>query len=308
VKAWFDHYLMGKDNGIEDLPDVTSQTADYDGSLKDWYTGPWPNTRDYTLYAQQTFQDGLGEYEWKLLTTKYRSGTTAETPAAFPLNVPNAESHANHHGRSNHEWRWFESPPLREDTRVFGEIKVQLWSKVSRTWVTMTPVILDYKHECHASVQGNHVPTVDCTTQPAPSSFVTPRPVIPVTRGFLDSRYRNGLAKQVPITPDKAFGATVTMKPQDYLFRKGHSIALNIMSENVEWALPKAPDPTGSQDCLANAADADAAQDCAKFNVIWKTNKVRVILPIVGGPKDPMDLFDFRHQHGDVCIVGPVCP
>ena len=30
VRAWFDHYLMGEDNGIEKLPDVTSR----DGRLR----------------------------------------------------------------------------------------------------------------------------------------------------------------------------------------------------------------------------------------------------------------------------------
>ena len=298
VRAWFDHYLMGKDNGIEDLPDVTSEMADYDGTLKNVYSGAWPKTSNYTLFAQQGVPTSLTDYEWKLLPTKYRPGFIPEKPAAFPLNAPNAETHANHHGRSNHEWYWFESPPLKKDTRVFGEIKVQLWSKVSRTWVTMTPVVLDYKHECHEFVANQHLPTAECTMQPAPSSPVTPRPVVPVTRGFLDSRYRNGLAKQVPIEPDKEFGATVALKPVDYVFRKGHSIALNIMSENVEWVLPKTPDPLGSQDCLAGAGDPGAAQACAKFNVIWNTNKVRLILPVVGGPKNPMDLFDMSlHNH-----------
>jgi len=310
VKAWFDHYLMGKDNGIEKLPDVTSEIADYDGTLKKWYSGPWPKTRNYKLYAQMTPTTSPSDYGWKLLTSKYRPGFLPEEDIGFPMNAPNAETHANHHGRLKHEWMWFESPPLKKDTRIFGEIKVKLWSKVHRTWVTMTPVIVDYKHECHASVANQHAPTVDCTTQTAPSSPVTPRPVIPVTRGFLDSRYRNGLAEQVPLEPGKEFGATVVMKPQDYVFRKGHSIALNIMTENIEWAVSKAPDPMGSQDCLASASGPEDAQLCAKFNIIWNTNKNQVILPIVNGPKDPMDLFNFKHQHGDVCIIEdlPVCP
>ena len=79
VRAWFDHYLMGKDNGIEDLPDVTSEMADYDGTLKNVYSGAWPKTRNYTLYAQQSVPVlALTDYEWKLLPTKYRS------PASSP--------------------------------------------------------------------------------------------------------------------------------------------------------------------------------------------------------------------------------
>jgi hypothetical protein len=93
------------------------------------------------------------------------------------------------------------------------------------------------------------------------------------------------------------------------VFRKGHSIALNIMSENTEWVLPKTPDTNGTPDCVA-ANPGPEAQGCAKFNIIWNTNKIRVILPVVGGPKNPMDLFDFKHQHEKDCAVDdlPVCP
>jgi hypothetical protein len=173
----------------------------------------------------------------------------------------------------------------------------------------MTPVIVDYKHECHETIANQHAPTPDCTTQPAPSSVATPRSVVSVTRGFLDSRYRNSLAKQVPLKPNKEFGATVVMKPQDYVFQKGHSIALNVMTENIEWVLPKAADTNGAPECVSSNTGPEA-QGCAKFNIIWNTNKVRVILPIVNGPKNPMDLFDFKHQHGEEdCPAGlPVCP
>ncbi|MGH2755905.1 MAG: CocE/NonD family hydrolase [Actinomycetota bacterium] len=310
VRAWFDHYLMGENNGIDKLPAVTSQMADYDGSLKKWYSGSWPKTRDYKLIAQQSPPTSTTDYQWKLLTTKYRPGLFPEEPAAFPMDAPNAESHANHHGRLNHEWWWWESPPLKKDTRIFGEIKIKLWSRVDRTWTTLTPVIVDYKHECHTFIANQHAPTAECTTQPAPSSPVTPRPVVSVTRGFLDTRYRNGLAEQVPLEPGKEFGATVVTKPQDYVFRKGHSIALSIMTTNTEWALPKVPDPTGSQDCLAGAGDAAQAQACEKLNIIWNTNKTQLILPIVKGPRNPMDLFNFKHKHGEDCTVDdlPVCP
>lgn len=297
VKAWMDHYLMGVDNGIEDLAQVTSEMADYDGTIKKWYSGPEPKVRNITLYAQETITTFDGDYSWKLMPTKWRQTFLSPTTAAWPIDPPNAESHANHHARSNHEWWYFETPALKKDTRVFGEIEVQLYSKVYRKWVTLAPVILDVKHECHQSVGNQHVTTPECTAQPAPSSAVTPRAVVAVTRGFLDSRYRNGLAEQVPVEPGKSFLADVIMKPIDYVFRKGHSLALNVFTNNSEWMLPKGISPADvDAECAATSA---SPADCAKITLDWTSNKVRVVVPVVGGPKDPNDLFDFGHtNHG----------
>jgi X-Pro dipeptidyl-peptidase len=293
VRQWFDHFLMGKDNGIDKLPGYLSEQADYDGTLDKVAKGE-PKTRNVTLYGISTPPTFDGEYKWKLWPSQYQPiPFFASEKISWPM-TPNSESHANHHARSNHEWQYFESPALKKDTRVVGEIKVQLYSKVSRTWVTMMPVILDVKHECHETIAGNHVTTAECTTQPAPSSEVTPRPVIPVTRGFLDSRYRNGLSKQVLVEPGKAFLATVTMKPTDYIFRKNHSIGLNVSHSSVEWAVEKNPGDSIDPTCLTSAASPG---DCNEFFMEWDTNKIRVILPIVNGPRNAIDLFNFEHKH-----------
>lgn len=294
VRQWLDHYLMGKDNGIDKLPGYVGQMADYEGNLG-WSRGA-PKTRDVTLYAQESPRTYDGDYQWKLQPVKWRPGFLPPTEAKWPLNLPNAESHANHHGRSNHEWWYFESPALKKKTRVFGEIEVQLYNKVHRKWVTMMPVILDVKHACHERAGNIHITSPECTAEPAPSAEVTPRAVIPVTRGFLDSRYRHGLHKQVMVEPGKPFQATVTMKPVDYTFNKGHSIALNVFSENVEWAVSKHPDQDAiDADCLISSP---TPAPCNFFFLEWDTNKVRVKLPIVDGPKDAVKLFDFAHKHG----------
>ncbi|MFP5298880.1 MAG: CocE/NonD family hydrolase [Actinomycetota bacterium] len=293
VRQWFDHYLMGKDNGINKLPSYVGQVADYAGNVG-WFKGE-PKTRNVTLYAQERPQTFEGDYSWKLLPEKWAPGFLPPTPSGWPIDSPNAESHANHHSRENHEWQYFQSPPLKKDTRVFGEIKVQLYNKIDRTWVTLIPVVLDSNPDCHMRAGNMHVTTPECMQQSAPSSTATPRAVIPVTRGFLDSRYREGLHKQVLVEPGKPFGATVDMKPTDYIFRKGHSVALNVFSSNVEWAVQKFPAATDiDPDCLVSST---SAAECGEIYLEWDTNKVRVVLPVVNPPKNPMDLFDFDHAH-----------
>ncbi|MEA2447599.1 MAG: hypothetical protein QOK47_1236 [Actinomycetota bacterium] len=275
VDAWFDHYLMGIDNGIEKLPKITSETSDYDGPVK--YTSANKiKTDPVTLFLQETPRTNPTDYGWKLLPTKPIAGLMPSI-AQFPSAGINTESHSNHHARNNHDWYWFESPAFKEDTRIFGEIKVQLYLRTTREWVTITPTIVDVDPACHTMVAGQHVAQPQCL----------PRNVQSTTRGWLDSRYREGLDKQVPLKAGNPFSLTVVENPQDYIFKKGHWIGLNISTEINEWSLPK------PYNC---AAETDP-QACVFVQINWLEGKSKVILPVVGAPKDSMDMFDFGHHH-----------
>jgi predicted acyl esterase len=157
----------------------------------------------------------------------------------------------------------------------------------------MTPVVLDIKHECHESLPGGLMyQTPECVTDTSaqPGRFLQS-----TTRGFLDSRYRKGLSKQVMFEPGKPFAATIPMKPIDYIFKKGHSIGLNLMSENIECVVAKLPnEPPPIDKC----DPADQGTPCARFFVEWTTNRNQLILPIVGGPKDPAELFGHHNMSG----------
>lgn len=291
--AWLEHYLRGRNNGTENLPPLTSRVSDYEGP-RSWYRGPTPQTRDVVLKAQYGGRFSGADYPWKLLPTRPVPEIAGpfSGPASFPSAGVNAEAHSNLHGRNNHEWFWFESPYLKRDTRIFGEIKVQLYSRVYRRWVTMTPTIVDIDHRCHDdTVPGQHNVNPDCL----------PRALHSVTRGFLDSRYRRGLSKQVGVKPDKAFRATVVTKPQDYVFKKDHIIALNLSTEIIDWMIPK-PYPG----CDSAGPHSDTTQEaqlsCSEYRLEWGEGKSRVIIPVVGRAS-PKALFHDRdyvpHEHGE---------
>jgi predicted acyl esterase len=145
---------------------------------------------------------------------------------------------------------------------------------VHREWITFTPSIFDMDPADHQMVQGNHVNT-------------NPKALVAVTRGWLDSRYREGLAKPVPIEdPTKPFGMTVVAKPVDYTFKKGDQIMLNIQTEINEWSVPK-PNST----CTADPAG------CPFVDIDWLSGKTRLILPVVNGPKKADALFDHAGHH-----------
>jgi X-Pro dipeptidyl-peptidase len=274
VQRWFDHYLMGKDNGIQKMPTVISQTSDSTGPGK-YYAGRWPNAKSISLVAQETPKTSPDDYQWKLLPQKPDlNGFKAPTPALFPSAGINTEAHAAHHARMRHDWFWFETPPLAKDTRIFGSIKVKIYSTVQRKWVTYTPSIIDFDPASHVSVGSQHVGTTDTNG------------LVGVTRGWLDSRYRKGLGKRKNVKPGNPFGMTVVTKPQDYTFKKGHIIGLNIQTEINEWSLPK-PYP-----------GCDTVSDqCPFVRVNWEGGKTRLVLPVVNAPKKPMMLFDQGHGH-----------
>ena len=288
VLKWFDHYLMGKNNGADDMPSVISQSADLAGRGK-WSTGA-PTTKNVTLYAQYQPPTGPGQYYWKLNPYKPRPaiaipGQSSQKPSSgFPITNTNPETHALHHGQSNHEWMWFESPVLTKDLHIYGQPKLQIYSTVGREWVTMAPTLADVNPEAHVMQAGQHVATTD-------KNMLTG-----ITRGFLDSRYRNGLANQEPVEPGKPFQSTVEMKPLDYVIKAGHYIGLNFQTEIIEWMLPKpyagceqAPevDPTKPDEIRRRPS-------CATYSLNVDEGRTRLILPVVKAPKNPMSIFCFK--------------
>jgi X-Pro dipeptidyl-peptidase len=263
VDRWLDHYLLGIANGVPDsITAVTSQMADYRGALGN-YAGPWPSTANVTLFAQEDRADA--DYPWKLLPKSPRPPHVPKSAVFSFTTGTNTEAAANANPRANTQWLWFETDPLAQDVRVFGNIEVRLWSTIARSWITYTPTIVD-------------VDPADRISGPDLLQATGSTRIPSMTRAWLDSRYRNGLSSPVAVTPGESFGMRIVAKPQDYTFRKGHLIGLVIQTEILEWNLPK---PYSG--CTSAA--------CASVRIDWELGKTRVVLPVVGAPADPGKLF-----------------
>ena len=211
--AWMDRWVGGVKNGIERLlPEVTSQTSDAAGA-GDVLGGKAP--RPITVRLSSTPDLGLTA----------RTVPAAEGPAV-PFSVAGSESVAmGDLGAGVHGDRVvLLSEPLTRDVRMFGAPVVRLGLDTDRTWTTVAPAVVD--------------------VDPA-GSF----PSVPVTRGWLDTRYAAGLTAA---TPGDGSGLQVGFgaHPTDWTFRKGHRIALLVQTSSLEWVLPKAydgvPSPTYS--------------------------------------------------------------
>ena len=118
-------------------------------------------------------------------------------------------------------------------------------------------------HSKHEIIANQHNTKPECL----------PRSLHSVTRGFMDSRYRNSLAKQDLAPPGGPIDMTIEAKPIDYTFKKGHMIGLNISTEITEWNLPK-PYPC-------------SAPGCETIQIDWSKGQTKLVLPVVGAGVDP---------------------
>lgn len=293
VDAWMDHYLKGVNNGVQNLAPVTSQTANYDGAMDKWYSGAWPKTKKVSLIAQNEPSFGANKHPWMLKPRfeYYANPLFKPTPSRFPSTNVNTESHAAHHCRSNHDWFCFETLMFKKDTRLFGSITVDVWSHADRKWLTMIPSIVDVDMGYHESYAGQHV-------------GYDPNGVVAFTRGFLDSRYRNGLDKPTLVKPNKSFGMTVVTKPQDYTIKAGHVLWVNLQTEALEWAVAK-PYPGCETPDNIDTSNVPPTTPCVDVYMDWEDAKFRVNLPVMNAPKNNDDLFD-RGDH-DHEAKSPLC-
>ena len=209
---WMDRFLRGNTRAIDPAP-VSSETSDHEKAIG-FVNSAIPRTAPLRLYAQEADVNGFGQ---ALLPGKPRGESAGVT---YVPTGNGTEAGALEAPRTpGQQWAWFESPALKRDLRIFGSPTIQVWSQAQRTWLTYAVSVVD----------------------------IAPDANVAVTRGWLDSRYRNTLTKREPWKPGRN-GLTVVAKPQDYTFRAGHSIGLLIMAEQTEWVTPKAyDDPAGGQ-------------------------------------------------------------
>ena len=86
------------------------------------------------------------------------------------------------------------------------------------------------------SVDADHGHLTPTLVDVAPDGTTTP-----ITRGFLNLRYRNGLEREEPVPVNTPVTATVTFSPQDTIVPAGHRIGLILAGSNAVWAVPDQP-------------------------------------------------------------------
>jgi X-Pro dipeptidyl-peptidase len=242
VDAWFARWLKGVHNGVERMPAVTSETSDDAGPMR-YIAGPEPRPAALTLHLGGTTG------AWTLSTARPHGTATA----SYVDSGTNTEAFAATHPYAPGPYLAFTSPVLTRDVRLFGRPTLRLWSHVDGAWETVTPSLLDLDPAKYAG-------------SGAATMATDPSAAVAFTRGWLDSRYRNGLDHEVPMTPGASTRMDVALFPTDYTVRKGHRLVLLVQSEDVDWAVAK-PDP---------------GRTSPTVTLDWSRGQSTLTLPVVG--------------------------
>jgi X-Pro dipeptidyl-peptidase len=111
-------------------------------------------------------------------------------------------------------WLAYRSAPLEADLRIAGTPRLDVSVASSADHGHLTPTLVDIAPDGSAK---------------------------PLSRGFLNLRYRAGLKREVALTPGQAVRARVAFSPQDHTVRAGHRIGLVVAGSNTVWAVPDEP-------------------------------------------------------------------
>lgn len=215
--AWFDQYLMGLDTGVEQLPLVDTQLNPLEGAdgesgerrqEADW---PPPGTREAVVRLTSA-----GATEIDALALEGSAGTTEPSQASYVDNNPALTEEEMFGPTSSggssptRSFVRFLSEPLGADVRISGGPVLDLLTKTTSPETHFTPVLYDQ----------------------APNGS---RRII--TRGFLNSRNRNGLEVSEPNPFDEYYRAPVELWDIDWILPAGHRLGIVVASANAAWAL-----------------------------------------------------------------------
>jgi X-Pro dipeptidyl-peptidase len=248
VDRWFEHWLQGARNGVERMPAVTSETSDGKAAIG-YVAGPEPRPTALPLYLSYDGTTG------SLVPDKWRGTRATATQPSYVDSGTNTETFAATHPFAPGPYLAFTSPALKRDVRLFGRPTLRLWSRVSKTWETVTPSLLDFDPAKYGG-SGASTSATDASA------------AVAMTRGWLDSRYRDGLDHEVPMTPDTSTRMDIALFPTDYTVRKGHRLVLLVQSEDLDWAIAK-PDPGMTNPTVT--IDWNAAQSTLTLPVVGST-------------------------------------
>ena len=209
---WFDHWLRGADNGIEDEPPVRV----FQPGTNTWRTSQsWPLSEDTLVLHLGADGDGDGA-----LTADPPQGGAPELAYDYdPLDpVPTGLDVSNYpledvpleqtDNESRADVLTYTSAPLNESLVVSGWIRLELLASTDGE-----------DTDWHVKI---------CDVHPDGRSFK-------VTQGCLRASYRESLAEPTPLVPGRAYRFPVELWPTHHAFSPGHRVRVSVTSSDFPW-------------------------------------------------------------------------
>jgi len=264
LHRWFDRWLHGVRNGIMSEP-----MADIERRANRWKTyRKWPDHRAKRVRL------------WLRPKVRKRLGTLGlhrgKGKQSYTDRSDQSESEMVSQRRQKKENRLiFVTKRLKRPLRVSGRFKVRISARVDRVDTNFTALLVDYgkarrvdhegrgegvttlsKESCHgASSEGDDA----CYFKTSKNTAVANKEI--VSRGWLDARHHESLRRNTPLEPGKRYRFKWEIFGDDYVFKKGHRLAIVIAGSDADFTVP----------------------DGQEANVTVHLKGSRVSMPIVGG-------------------------
>ncbi len=257
---WFDHYLLGYDNGIERTP-----MADIERSPGTWSTDPkWPapGTTPTTLRPRVGTAPGVGV----LGTRKAPHGATetftddpklSEADWAARIDAPTAAKAG------------FRTGPLRAPLRLSGSGTVTVTVTPSTSTAHLSAVLVDLGPDTirNYAADGEGITTLDrrtcwgagttgdtgCFKETAADTQKVAHTVF--SRGWADLGNYADAHKGRPLTPGKPYTLTLDLAASDHVVPAGHRLALIVAGTDAGLIDPPASTPKLTLDLSRTSAE-----------------------------------------------------
>ncbi|WP_330260242.1 Xaa-Pro dipeptidyl-peptidase [Streptomyces murinus] len=247
LHRWFDHELLGYDNGIDREP-----VADIERHPDQWVTSAtWPpaGTRATTLHPAPGTTPGVGTLGLQRATgteTFTDDPKLSETDWAARLTT------------STPEKTGFLTAPLTQDLRLSGMSQVTVTATPTTASAHLSAVLVDvgpdtirdYSDEAEgittlknrtcwgASTAGDSACYLETAAKTADVDYTV------FSRGWADLGHYASLAKGVPLTPGRPYTMTLTLAATDHVVPKGHRLALIVAGTDRDLIDPPSTKPT----------------------------------------------------------------
>ncbi|AVH60969.1 MULTISPECIES: Xaa-Pro dipeptidyl-peptidase [Streptomyces] len=268
LHRWFDHELLGYDNGIDDEP-----MADIERHPDQWVTSKvWPprGTAAATLHPASGTQAGVGT----LGLTKSEGTETftdnpqlSETDWAARIDTPTPDKAG------------FVTGPLTGDLRLSGSSKVTVTATPTTSTAHLTAVLADLGPDTirDYAASGEGITTLTdrtcwgaSTTGDSPCFKETRATTAAVdytvvSRGWAD--LGNHASDQgAPLTPGRAYTITLDLAATDHVVPAGHRLALIVAGTDKDLIDPPSSTPTLAVDLSRTSARVPFVGGAAAFD------------------------------------------
>ena len=252
LHRWFDRWLHGIRNGIEDEP-----MADIERKADKWKTyKSWPDrrARKVRLWLRPKLGKRPGAFTLGKSRGKQSYTDDAEQTESEMVSEPR---------RKKPNRLIFLTKRLKRPLRISGRSKVRISATVDRIDTNFTAKLVDYgkarrvdhegagegittsgtKESCH----GRSSDTDDaCYFTTSKNTHVSKIEV--VSRGWLDARHHESPRRNTPLEPGVRYPFAWEIFAEDYVFKKGHRLAVVIAGSDPDWTIPDPEEATVSVD------------------------------------------------------------